>query len=171
MHLAYCIQHREEYCTCVLVRKSLYIVVGWPWQAAGAHSAALNSLTSTRQEENVRPKKPAGQATDRETTCSYLHRQNRLRDNSLYLLLIKLDWDGEKKRQNQNHFLPTFPRLHFCPSLPASQVPTKCHSGMGNRGCVHSGRATLGHSILLTLFPCSSVHPSMHCGHSKITLP
>lgn len=61
----------------------------------------------------------------------------------------------------------TFPRSI---SLPASQVPTRCHRGKGSRGCVHSGTATLGHSVLLTLFPCSSMHPSMPCSLSKTAL-
>lgn len=127
----------------------------------GAHPAALNSHSSTRQEENVRQEKLADQAKTREITYSDLHRQNRLRDNSFFLLLVKLDLDSEKQQQNQNHIPSSFSRRNFSPSLPPSQVSppprlTPRGDSSANRGCSHSTTPTLSRFLLLTLFQHAS---------------
>lgn len=130
----------------------------------GAHPAALNSHSSTRQEENVRQEKLADQAKTREITYSDLHRQNRLRDNSFFLLLVKLDLDSEKQQQNQNHIPSSFSRRNFSPSLPPSQVspppPASHHGGIA----VQTGAAVTPQHLLSAASsssPYSNMHPSV----------
>lgn len=94
---------------------------------------------------------------------SYCHRQNRLFLEKINILSLKREWDGEKQRKKLKHL----------PSTPFSQVQLQSLTSDSSTSSpyppipwvVPEGGglwwAPLCCSLLLTLFPCSSIR-SLH---------